>query len=415
MATSIIVRRCAAAAGLVVPLALALAVPVRTTLAPAVRSPEQAAVRAEEGALVVGVLWGKARSWDRVGAGWTVVWQPAHGAWLVRAWVPDDGSEVRWRLEAAPWLPGARLNAESAATLLADENVPVARDRVGRRDWIAGSQRVVGALPAGGELPQPGATREPVVEAIVAGLLLAGAAARRLVPTVPARGWRHAVLAATLLLAIAVLELTQLAGGWLEAGVRPWVAQFAFASGAVLLLAVLAFAVLRFPVAAGRSPGARVPLALAIGILAGRATPLSWLAATAGLSLRLLVWAAAAVLAGWLAGLAGDGLRELLRFAPALRRLGVAALAVVAVAHGGAWLGVALAVAVAAAFAGGGGTWLATAVLWGWQFGCVCAACAWPEALWSALAFLMLGVALAAIVGVRGLRPERPASATVSA
>jgi hypothetical protein len=133
------------------------------------------------------------------------------------------------------------------------------------------------------------------------------------------------------------------------------------------------------------------------------------------LNLRLLVWAACAVLAGWLAGLAGDGVRELLRFAPLLRRFVVVALAVAVVVRGGPWLGVALAVLVAAAVGGGGGTWLATGVIWGWQFGCVWASCAWPEALWSALAFVMLGAALAVAVVVRSSRSEKRADAAVSA
>jgi hypothetical protein len=415
MATPTLLRRCAGAVGLALPVALALALPVRSTLLPAAQSPEQATVRAEDGTLMVGLLWGKGRSWSRVASGWTVVWQPAHGAWLVRAWVPDDGSEVLWRLEAAPWLPGARLNAETAAVLTSAESAAVARDRVGRRDWIVGSRRLLGALPAGGDLPQPAVTLQPVVEGLLAGLLLAGAATRRLVPAVPARGWRHAVLAAGLTLLVALLELTALAGGWLQPGVRPWVAQLAFVSGAVLLLAVLAFAATRFPVSAGPAPTALLPLALAVGILAGRASPLAWLAGTAGLNLRLLVWAACAVLAGWLAGLAGDGLRELLRFVPMLRRFVVVALAVAAVARGGPWLGVALAVLAAAAVGGGGGAWLAASVIWGWQFGCVWASCAWPEALWSAMAFLMLGAAVAVAVVVRSSRPGTRADAVVSA
>jgi hypothetical protein len=415
MATPKLLRRFAVAAGLAVPVALALALPVRSTLLPAAQSPEQSTARAEDGTLIVGLLWGKGRSWNRVASGWTVVWQPAHGAWLVRAWVPDDGSEILWRLEAAPWLPGARLNAETAALLTSTESAPVARDRVGRRDWIVGSRRLLGALPAGGDLPQPAVTRQPVVEGLLAGLLLAGAAARRLVPAVPARAWRHAVLAAGLTLLVALLELTALAGGWLQPGVRPWVAELAFVSGAGLLLAVLAFAAMRFPVSAGPAPAALLPLALAVGILAGRASPLAWLAGTAGLNLRLLVWAACAVLAGWLAGLAGDGVRELLRFAPLLRRFVVVALAVAVVVRGGPWLGVALAVLVAAAVGGGGGTWLAAGVIWGWQFGCVRASCAWPEALWSALAFVMLGAALAVAVVVRSSRPGKRAGAAVSA
>jgi hypothetical protein len=377
---------------------LALWVPAEPRFLPAWHSPTQAAERAERDLPALGLLWGKARGWSRVGPGWTVLWQPSHGMWLVSAWVPDGPGEIRWRIDAAPWLPGVRLSREAAETLAGPSGgVEQARERLGRRDWQVGESRLLGALPAGSELPTVGSLRHPLVQAVLVGLLLAGAVSRHLVPGVPGRGWRRSVVSVALLLLATLPELPALAPMTFQPGVRPWVGELAFGTAAVLLLGALVFAAQRFPATAGSAPVGWLPLALAIGTLAGRLDPATWLAAVAGLELRLPVLVGVAVLAGWLAGLAGNGLRELLRFSARARVVGLSLLGVAGVGLGGPWVGVTLAVVAAAAVERGWGTWMGMGVVWGWVFGSVWALARWEAALWDALVFVLLGCGVVAI------------------
>jgi len=333
--------------GLTVLLALlALWVPVTPRFLPAWDSPIHAAERAERDLPALGVLWGKVRGWNRVGQGWTVVWQPSHGMWLVSVWVPDGPSDIKWRIDAAPWLPGVRLSRGAAEALAGGGGrFDQRRERLGRRDWQVGGTRLLGALPAGGELPSAPSQRRPLVLAVLVGLLLAGAVSRHLVPGVPSRGWRRAVLWVALLLLTTLPELPALATVNFQPGVRPWVAELAFGASAVLLLGALVFAALRFPATVGRTPVGWLPLALAVGTLAGRLGPATWLLSVAGLTLRLPVLVGVAVIAGWLAGLAGNGLRELLRFSAFARVLGLSLLTVAGVRLGGSWAGAAVAAA----------------------------------------------------------------------
>ncbi|MFH1177594.1 MAG: hypothetical protein V1750_09330, partial [Acidobacteriota bacterium] len=99
-------------------LALAMLVPVGPGVPAAPRSPVAAAQALEGQIPAVGLNWGRVRAWERVGEGWKITWQPAHGAWLLRSWLPDHGGPPPWRLEVAPWLPGARLSLPAAALLL---------------------------------------------------------------------------------------------------------------------------------------------------------------------------------------------------------------------------------------------------------------------------------------------------------
>jgi hypothetical protein len=376
---------------------LALQVPVAQQRPPAWYSPRGAAERAERDLPALGVLWGKVRGWSRVGPGWTVLWQPSHGMWLVSAWVPDGPGEIRWRLDAAPWLPGVRLSRLAAEELAnADGALAQARDRVGRRDWQVGETRVLGALPAGGDLPTSPSQRRPLVQAVLVGLLLAGAVARHLVPGVPSRGWRRAVLWAALLLLVTLPELPHLAPMSFQPGVRPWVAELGFGTAAVLLLGALVFAALRFPATAGTTPAGWLPLALAIGTLAGRFHPALWLVSVAGLRVRLPVLVGVAVIAGWLAGLAGNGLRELLRFSGVARVVGLSLLGVAGTVLGGPWAGAALAVVAGAAVERGWGTWMGSGVVWGWVLGSVWELAKWEAAIWDSLAFLLLGCVIVA-------------------
>jgi hypothetical protein len=392
--------------------AVALLVPVEPRFPPAWQSPAQAAERAERDVPTLGLLWGKVRGWSRVGTGWTVLWQPSHGMWLVSAWVPDGPGEIRWRIDAAPWLPGVRLSGAAAEVLTGlTGGVEQARERLGRRDWQVGESRLLGALPAGGELPSAGSLRRPVVLAVLVGLLLAGAVSRHLVPGVPGRGWRYSVVTVVLLLFVALPELPALAPMGFQPGVRPWVAELAFGTAAVLLLGALVYAGQRFPATVGSPPVGWLPLALAVGTLAGRFEPAIWLVNVAGLTLRLPVLVGLAVLAGWLAGLAGNGLRELLRFSALARVVGLSLLCVAGVGFGGAWTGVTLAVVSAAAVERGWGTWMGMGVVWGWFFGSLWVVARWETALWDALVFVLLGCAVVAVVHlVREDRSSAPAS-----
>jgi hypothetical protein len=384
---------------------LAFGVPVTPRFPRAWQSPDQAAERAERSLPSLGVLWGRVRGWSRVGTGWTVIWQPSHGAWLVSAWVPDGPGEISWRIDAAPWLPGVRLSREAAEALIGQNSaIDQARERVGRRDWQVGESRVLGALPGGGELPSGALLRRPLLQMLLAGLLLAGAVSRHLVPGVPARGWRQAVGWVTLLLLVTVPELPALAPMTFQPGVRPWVAELAFGAAALLVLGALVFAAQRFPAVASGVPVAWLPLALATGILAGRLEPGTWFVAVAGLSLALPVLVGVTVLGGWLAALAADGLREMLRFSVLVRLAGLLAFSLFGVLNGGPWLGVTLAVVAAAAVERGWGTWIGVAVVWGFVVGSIWAVARWDAALWNAFALLLVGcgaVALAYFVRTR--------------
>ncbi|OFV83149.1 MAG: hypothetical protein A2Y78_02315 [Acidobacteria bacterium RBG_13_68_16] len=414
MATQARVRLLVGGGATVVLAAVALLVPVEPRFPPAWQSPTQAAERAERDVPTLGLLWGKVRGWSRVGTGWTVLWQPSHGMWLVSAWVPDGPGEIRWRIDAAPWLPGVRLSGAAAEVLTGlTGGVEQARERLGRRDWQVGESRLLGALPAGGELPSAGLLRRPVVLAVLVGLLLAGAVSRHLVPGVPGRGWRYSVVSVVLLLFATLPELPALAPMTFQPGVRPWVAELAFGTAAVLLLGALMYAGQRFPATAGSPPVGWLPLALAVGTLAGRFEPAIWLVNVAGLTLRLPVLVGLAVLAGWLAGIAGSGLRELLRFSAFARVVGLSLLGMAGVGFGGAWTGVTLAVVSAAAVERGWGTWMGMGVVWGWFFGSLWVVARWETALWDALVFVLLGCGVVAVAHLarehRSATSESPA------
>ncbi|MGD1147694.1 MAG: hypothetical protein ABR961_07090 [Thermoanaerobaculaceae bacterium] len=401
-----------AGTGAVVLGAAALTVPVPPRGQPAPESPASAAQRAEATLPALGVLWGKVRGWERVGGGWTVFWQPAHGMWVVRAWVPDGGGEIQWRIEAAPWLPGARLSGRAARALTGrDAGTAQERERLARRDWLLDGSRLLGALPAGGELPVRPSRQRPIVEAVLVGLLFAGAAARHLVPGSPSLLWRQLVGWSAALLMPLLPWLSALAPPAFQPGVRPWVGELAFGTAVTISLGGLLFAAQRFPAVAGRAPAAWLPAALAAGVLAGRLEPGEWLLSVAGLTFAVPALASLAVLAGWLGGLAADGLRELLRFMGRARGVALVGLGIGAVAAAGPWLGVALAVVPGAAGDRGRGTWLTTAVVWGWFVGSLWSLAEWESALRDALVLLLLaaGVAAAAALAPGGSdAPEAP-------
>ena len=389
--------------------AVALRLPVPPRGVPAPESPAAAAERAERELPALGVLWGRVRGWERVGDGWTVAWQPAHGMWLVRAWVPDAPRAISWRIEAASWLPGVRLSVRAARALVGDDmGLAQERDRLGRRDWLVSKTRILGALPAGGDLPAHPYRRQAGFEAVLMGLLVAGAAARHLVPGTPSRGWRHAVSWSGVALILLTPWLAALARPVFQAAVRPWVAELAFGAAATVLLGALLFGVRRFPSVAGSPPVAWLSAAVAAGVLAGRLEPAESVVSVAGLTFRLPALAAVAVIAGWLAGLAADGLRELLRFTAKNRPLVLAALGIGAVAFAGPWLAVVVAVVMAAAAERGRGTWITAAVVWGWVVGSLWALAEWEAALRDAFVLLLVGAGVVAVTALASFRGDGP-------
>jgi hypothetical protein len=390
--------------------ALSISVAQRFPAAPA--PPRQAAVQAERDLPLLGLSWGKLRGWERTGDGWTLVWQPAHGSWLVRAWVPDGPADALWRVDVAPWLPGARLGRD-AARLVADGSTAPAlpRDQVGRRDWLIGGRRLAGALPVGTALPQATPNPRIAVEGLLAGLLLAGAVSRRLLPAVPSRFLRRTMTVVALLLVPAVPTFVGLAPQTFQPGVRPWVAELAFGTAAVMLLGAVAFAARTFPATSTTPAAAWLVFAASAGALAGRLEPMPLLAAVAALPWRLPLWIAVALLTGWLAGLAGDGLRELLRVPLPVRLLLLAGLGVASVLEAGAWLGLAIAVVMAAATERGRGTAMGVAAMWGWEYGATQTLCEWEGAQRDALALLAIGAVVLAVMHLAMRPKDGPAGA----
>jgi hypothetical protein len=383
----------------------ALALPVRTSVSPASGPPQWAAGRAEREIPPLALVWGKVRSWRRVGEGWTITWQPAHGSWLLRAWVPDAPEDVEWRLDVAPWLPGPRLSRRAAELLVGDRGRPaVAWEKIGRRDWTFGRQRLLGALPAGDSLPAAPPAGGVPLGALLAGCLLAGAVTRVVFPGIVAVGWRHAVVWTCLAVAAVSPWLTPFAARSFESGVRPWITELTAVASAGLVLGALGIAAIRFPVKSGRPPAPAIAVALAAGLLAGRLAPATWLAEIAGVQVRLVAWSGVAILGGWLSGLAGEGLREILEPRPTLRTWLLAACAAVVVPIAGPWLGAVVAVILAAGVDRGHGTWVAAAGVTGWVAGGALSSCGWWSAQRDALILLGGAVAVLAVLAVGELR-----------
>lgn len=385
-----------------VPVALALAVPVPREHARVVQAPTEAARRAEREMPALGLVWGKLRGWERVDDGWSLLWQPAHGAWLVRAWVPNGPGAVRWRLEVARWLPGARLSQGAARVMLGSPPEPGSwREQLGRRDWLIGDHQLAGALPAGSGVPRPGRWGDPTWPFLLGGFLLAGALARVVFPGVVAVGWRRAVYVSLALLAAAVPLATAIGVRSFQPGVRPWVTQLAFLASALGVLAAAAVAIARYAPKRGTVAAWSLPLVLAVGLLAGRLHPHPRLLDLAGLGPRLPIWASLAVAGGWLVVLAAEGLRDLLEPIHAARPAVLAAGSVVAVLGAGPWTGPACAVLLSAAIEKGAAMWLGVAAVWGWIVGSVLAGCGWPAPLRDAGLLLAAACAVAALALAR--------------
>ncbi len=384
------------------PVVVALAVPVARERARAAQSPTDAARRAEREMPALGLVWGKLRGWERVDDGWSLLWQPAHGAWLVRAWVPNGPGEVRWRLEVSRWLPGARLSQGAARTLLGSPPEPGSwREQLGRRDWLIGDHQLAGALPAGSGVPRPRGGGDPTWAFLLGGFVLAGALARVVFPGVVAIGWRRTVYVCLALLAAAVPLTTAIGVRSFQPGVRPWVTQLAFLAAAFGVLAAAAIATARYAPKRGSVPAWSLPLVLAIGLLAGRLHPHPRLLDLAGLGPRLLVWAGLSVVGGWLVVLAAEGLRDLLEPVHAVRPVVLTAGGVLTVLGAGPWAGPTCAVLVSAAIEKGAAMWLGVAAVWGWVVGSVLAGCGWAAPLRDAAVLLVAACVVAAFALLR--------------
>jgi hypothetical protein len=320
---------------------------------------------------------------------------------------------IRHQLDVAPWLPGARLSGDAArlaAGAPGDPGVPT--ERVGRRDWDFGAVRLLGSVRAGSGLgPDTRSVPDPWL-AVIVGLVLAGAVARKVLPGLPSRGWRRAVIAAGAVACVILPWLVPLGERFFRAGVRPWVNEITFMTVSALMLAGVVVGAARFPMMSGRpAQWWTVASALALGALAGRVWPVAIATEVAGSVVRLPALVALTVLAAWMICLAADGLRELVSLAGTWRGAVLAVLAAMVVAFPGASAAPAIGACAAAGRGRGEGAWVSLAVAWGWVVMSLASSCAWPGAVRDAGILAVAGwVAVAAHV-VASSRTTRSAPA----
>ena len=404
MAASARLSALAAGAVALAALAATVAVPVAPVAWRASSPPGVAAARVEREAPSVGLGWGRLRGWEREGEGWRLVWQPAHGAWMVRAWVADGPAPIAWRLDAASWLPGVRLSEHAARSLVGGTDGGAAREQSGRRDWAFADARLLGALPAGGRLPASERTPGPPWVVLLGGCLVAGALSRAVFPGAVSAAWRRVTVVSAVFIVPTLPFATALGADSFRVGVRPWIAELVVVGAALVLLGAVAAAAVRFPAPRGAPRGLAVLLAAAAGLLAGRLQPVPQLADIAGLNIRGVLWAALIVLCGWLAALGGEGLRELLRPVGPLRSTVLLVLGVAALLTAGPWLAAILGLVASAAGDRGDGPWVGTAVAWGWIVGGTLASCAWAAPLRDAVVLLLAGAAAITVLLLRDAR-----------
>lgn len=385
------------AAGVLIP------VPQQRSAAP--RSPVAAAQLVEDSSGPAGLTWGKLRAWRRSGDGWLLLWQPSHGAWVLRALVEDAPSPAVWRVQAAPWLPGVRLSESLARRVIdsPEDGESQRFERPSRRDWDFAGQRVAGAVALGRDLPEPVSCRLGGWPALLAGAVLAGALCLVLLPGNVTHRWTLGLTGALVALVVAAPSIVALGYGAFRVGVRPWVAQLTLFAGLVVVCAALSAFASRFGALRGRPRALELAAAAGVGLLAGRMEPVDLLVSTAGLTARAVVWLAAGLAVGYLAAVAAIGLRELLHPLRRLRPLVLAALLLATLATAGPWLGPVVAVLVAAAVARNRAVWTATTLAGFWIVGCTMTSCAWVEPLRDALLVLLAGTgAMATLAVVEG-------------
>ncbi len=388
------------AVGGLVALGLAIRVPER--LAPAPRSPLAAARLVEESSGPPVLGWGRLRAWRRTTEGWLLLWQPSHGAWLLHAWVADEAKPVRWRVHAAPWLPGVRLSESLARLVVGAEGGGDTYhfDRPARRDWDFAGRRVAGAVELGYDQPEPAAARLGLWPALLAGAALAGALCLVVLPGDITHRWTLALAGGLTALIAVAPSIVALAWGVFTVGVRPWVAQLSWLAGLAVVCAALVALAARYGTLRGRPRALELAAAAGAGLLAGRLAPVELGVSVAGLTARPVVWMAVVLALGYLAAVAAIGLRELLHPLRRLRPPVLVGLAVVGLVSAGPWLGPVAAVLVASAVARPRATWTAATAVGFWIVGSTMASCAWVEPLRDALLVLLAGTGALASLAV---------------
>ncbi len=370
-----------------------LVIPVAEPLPPAPRSPLAAARLVEESSGPAALSWGKLRAWRRTKDGWMLLWQPSHGAWLLRALVEDEARPARWHVHAAPWLPGVRLS-ESLARLVAGVAVDEEAhrfERPARRDWDFAGRRVAGGLALGQDLPELPGQKLGGWPALLAGAVLAGALCLVVLPGGVTQRWTWVLGGALMALIIVSPSSVALGYGIFRVGVRPWVAQLTLFGGLVMVCAALVALATRYGTLRGRPRAVELAAAAGVGLVTGRAAPVEFAVSAAGLTARPVVWLALVLALGYLAALAAIGLRELLHPLRGLRLVALTGLAGAAIVTSGPWLGPVAAVLVAAAVARPRATWTAATAICFWIVGGTMAACAWEEPLRDAALVLLAG------------------------
>ncbi|MCS7182694.1 MAG: hypothetical protein NZ869_06255, partial [Thermoanaerobaculum sp.] len=324
--------------------------------------PREAAKRAEGQSPSLGLVWGKLRAFTRQGEAWELIYQPAHGAWLVSVLVPDLDAPGRPALTAAPWLPGSRLSLAAAGFLAGGGEAVGYWERPARRDWLWSTGSVVGGLAAG----TPRSPTHPPWASwpflVMVSLFLAGAVGRRLLAMPATAGLRRWVLWACVLLLPACIGLARLWGPLFAAGVRPFISLLLFQVACLLVLGGAAVGLYIFPVFAQKPAFWPVALGFTGGWLAGFSLAPPWTAALAAVPWRWALLVAGPVIAGYLLDLAATGARILL--SPLRRWAGWVAggLAGVSLWWGGDWGWVLAVLLLFVLWPHGQSFWLAVAV-----------------------------------------------------
>lgn len=311
---------------------------------------QQAQSRAEGQAPPLLLTWGKLRAFTRCGEAWELVYQPAHGGWVVRVLVPDTAPPHPPRLEMVAWMPGSHLSLAAASFLAGDGRAESVAERPARRDWWFAERVVYGALPAAKPgrcgLPWPSV---PAELALFFGLCCAGALARRVHVTLADPKLRRVVLVSATAMLAALPGATRLAGPLFSPGVRPFITLLVLATAGAVGLGVVGACAYLFPLAAAKPcwwvwAGGGV-----VGWLVGVWLAPGWAQTIGALPARWLWLLGGGVLAGYLVDLAGAGVRMLLSPLRRLASVVVLLLAAAALLVGqGPWLPVGAACLVAA-------------------------------------------------------------------